>query len=493
MRNSMSPRTRPTNPAIGLLAFLVIGLTAGRLGAEEDAPHTFENVTEQSGLQGAGMAAWSDYNNDGHADVVVDGTLFANQGDATFKGVPGFIASRGAWADFDNDGRPDYYVTSGKGALLRNLGDDRFQSVPVPPNPEGHSRGAAWADADNDGFVDLYVTNYEIWPTRSFFDLLYMNNGDGTFSEPTRFPPEKNWRARGVNWSDFDNDGDQDFYVSNYRLMPNQLWINDGSGEFTDEAQARGVHGIPAGGTEPGNNDSAPYQYCGHTIGSVFGDLNNDGHIDLVVVNFAHAGAYQDRTMVCISSGPPAYTFTNIGNKAGIHYQESYSKGALGDYDNDGDLDLYLTTIYGHNNGTLFENDGTGRFTDVGDKTGTRGGNSYQVAWVDYDNDGDLDLHANGKLLRNRGNDNGWVRIGVVGDGESNASAIGARVTVTAGDKTQLREVRAGSSGNQDDPSLHVGLGGHEGPVQIQVRFPSGKTVSKTVEARQRVIVRESE
>ena len=84
-----------------------------------------------------------------------------------------------------------------------------------------------------------------------------------------------------------------------------------------------------------------------------------------------------------------------------IHWTESYAKGALADYDNDGDLDLYITAVYQGDKGTLFENDGTGKFKDVGEATGTRTGHSYQIAWADYDNDGFQDLMVQGKLLRN--------------------------------------------------------------------------------------------
>jgi hypothetical protein len=500
--------TRPRH-GIGPILIAVIGFmlptASGRLQAEQaqsapariadDVAGTFEDITAPSGVGGGGTVAWSDFDNDGHVDVVSGGKLYRNQGDGTFAAVEGISASRGVWADIDNDGLLDYYAAEGKGKLLRNLGDGRFEERPIPANVHEMSQAAAWADANNDGFVDLFVTNYEIWPTNAFPDLLYMSNGDGTFAEPVVYPPKWRWRARGVNWSDFDDDGDQDLYVSNYRLQPNQLWVNDGMGKFTDEAKARGVLGTDDEENIGASSETPAYKASGHTIGSCFGDVNNDGHIDLIVVNFAHSPAHQDRTMVCINSGPPDHTFTNIndGNKAGIHYQESYAKGALGDYDNDGDLDLYITTVDPGDNGTLFENDGTGRFKDVGDKTSTRGCNSYGVAWSDIDNDGDLDLFAGGKLLRNRGNNNAWVRVKVVGDGRSNRAGIGGRVMVHAADKTYLREIQAGNSGNQNDPNAHVGLGKHEGPVRIEVRFPSGTVVSRTTPARQVVTIKESQ
>ncbi len=484
--------------AVCLLASLGACRSAPDIVAAPPVPDelvgTFVNVIAESGLSGSGFSAWGDYNNDGHADVVVGSKLYRNNGNGAFTHVESFAGGDGVWADYDNDGLIDFYCVVEEGRLIRNLGDDEFEDVLIPPNPEKMSRAAAWADANNDGHVDLYVTNYETWPPDAFADLMYINNGDGTFAEPVRYPPKWKWRARGVNWCDFDNDGDQDFYVSNYRLQPNQFWVNDGQGNFTDEAKQRGVHGIDDDRHINASKDTPKYNANGHTIGSCFGDVNGDGHMDLVVINFAHGAKYQDRTMVCINSGPPAYTFTNtnIDAKAGIHYQESYAKGALGDYDNDGDLDLYITTVYSGDNGTLFENDGAGHFTDVGEKSGTRGCNSYGLAWVDYDNDGDLDLHSGGKLLRNLGNNNAWIKIKVVGNGKSNRVGIGSRITVTAGDKTYIREIQAGNSGNQNEPFAHVGLGRHEGRVNIKVRFPSGKVVTKRAHPRQVVEMRES-
>ena len=479
--------------AIVTLMIVTLMLASGRLTVADEP--IFENVTQAAGVGGGGFVAWADYDNDGHPDVVTGGRLSRNNGDGTFTHVESFSGgSDGVWGDYDNDGQLDFYGVGGAGQLVRNLGGDQFEEVPIPANVNQMCRAAAWGDADNDGSIDLFVTNYEVWPDRAFPDLLYMNQGDGTFGEPVNFPLQEEWRGRGVDWSDFDNDGDQDLYVSNYRLMPNQLWVNDGQGNFSDEAKLRGVIGTDDGGQHPVAGATPAYQYSGHTIGSCFGDLNNDGHIDLVVVNFAHGPAFQDRTMVLINSGPPSYTFANIndGNQAGIHYQESYAKGALGDYDNDGDLDIFITTVYAHNDGTLFENDGTGRFTDVGDKAGVRGNDGYGAAWVDYDNDGDLDLSTAGVLMRNRGNENAWVKVKAVGDGDSNDAAIGARITVTAGDRSYVREVQAGNSGNQSPLVAHFGLGGHKGPLQVQVRFPSGKIVDQTAQAETTVEVRES-
>lgn len=227
-------------------------------GAAQAQPPIFEDVTAEAGISGGSMVAWADCDGDGRVDLATGGKLFRNLGGGRFEALDGFAAGEGVFGDFDNDGRLDFYCVAGKGQLLRNLGEGRFQQAPIPPNEHQHSRAAAWGDADSDGHLDLYVTNYEIWPARAFPDLLYISRGDGAFSDPQRYPAEGSWRARGVNWSDFDNDGDQDFYVSNYRLMPNQLWVNDGRGRFSEQAKQRGVRGSDDEGLIPASADTPP-------------------------------------------------------------------------------------------------------------------------------------------------------------------------------------------------------------------------------------------
>ena len=214
-----------------------------------------------------------------------------------------------------------------------------------------------------------------------------------------------------------------------------------------------------------------------------------------MVVNFSHRPKWQNRVQVCLNSGPPDYTFRNINRnaQAGIYWQESYAKGSLADADNDGDLDLYLTTVYGGDSGDLFENDGSGRFTPVGADLGVRVKNSYQVNWADVDGDGNMDLIVGGRLFRNGGSGLNRLRVRAVGGAGSNASAVGARVTVTAGETRQVREISAGNSGNQDPFVAHFGLGAHDGPVTVRVRFPSGRIA--TVETRPNLLctVREAD
>jgi hypothetical protein len=181
--------------------------------------------------------------------------------------------------------------------------------------------------------------------------------------------------------------------------------------------------------------------------------------------------------------GPTAnHVFEDRGT-CGVFYQESYASPAAGDYDNDGDLDLYFTTVYGTasfgrpNYPVLFRNDGAFTFADATEPAGlAQQPPTYQAAWADFDNDGDLDLATAGKLFVNEGTSAHWLEVHLEGDGTKvNRSAIGAQVRVLLPDRTLTRQVEAGTGeGNQNDLTLHFGLGDHATPVRLEVTWPGG-------------------
>ena len=305
-------------------------------------------------------------------------------------------------------------------------------------------------------------------------DLLLLNKAGASFELAWT---NQQFRARGVTACDFDRDGDLDVYVSNYRLQPNNLWINDGSAQFSDGAAKRN-----AIGTTP------PFS-GGHTIGSAWGDFDNDGQIDLFVGNFAHRDGRGDQ--------PQSRFLKNLGNAddhyfkdrgtGGVFYQESYATPAVGDFDNDGNLDLFFTTVYEtasfgkKNNAVLYRNEGDFQFVDATSKTQLASlPATYQAAWADFDHDGDLDLATAGKLYQNELEDRHWILVRLVGDGQQvNQSAIGAQVQITLPDRTLTRQVEAGTGqGNQNDLVLHFGLGDHSKPVELKILWPSGASQS---------------
>ncbi|MBI1928211.1 CRTAC1 family protein [Candidatus Poribacteria bacterium] len=476
--------------------------------------------------------------------------LYRNNGDGTFTDVTetAGVGDTGygmgcTVGDYDNDGFPDLYVTNfGANVLYHNNGDGTFTDVTARTGTGDRRWGAscAFADYDNDGFLDLYVTNYVKYTIesdkvcmnkgiRSYCDprlyegeqdVLYHNNGDGTFTDVTQvagfsppfFPPklggtEGGGRGLAVVFGDYDDDGDQDLYVAN-DADPNFLYRNNGDGTFTDVGLIAGVALSEDGEVENG-------------MGADFGDYNNDGRLDLVVTNF---------------QGQTNTLYRNEGN--GLFLDVSYASqiGAVSlpylawgvnffDYDNDGYQDLFVANGHLHDNvraydplsayeqpNLLFRNrrDGTYDEVGIGPAHATAGGQtgilpprakvSRGAAYADYDNDGDVDilvtnLHDSPDLLRNDGGNQGsWLTLKLVGTppvhggdrgatlgsppragGGSNRDAIGARVKVTTGDTAQIREVRSGSSYlSQSDMRLHFGLGQHERIDLVEIQWPSG-------------------
>lgn len=455
-----------------LATVLLMPLTDART---QEPPVTFRNVTEAVGLKiGTDAACWADLDNDGWADLCVSGGVWKNNAGKTFSRVADVPTS--VAADFDNDGFVDLFSWTAH-RLYRNDGGMSFSEVKLPELPLSVSRGACWADFNNDGFVDLFVGGYEDWGKGITWPYQILMNQGGTSFKLLK--SESRMRARGVTACDFDQDGDVDIYVSNYRLQPNLLWINNGQGAFTEAA---GRYGVVA--TKPGFGG-------GHSIGSCWGDFNNDGLFDLFAGNFAHVDGRGDQPKSRFLKNlgrEKEFRFEDLGPR-GVHYQESYATPSCGDFDNDGNLDLFFTTVYGtasfgrKNHPVLFRNDGQFNVTDVSAQAGVAGlPPTYQSAWADYDNDGNLDLISGGRLFQNQGGPNRSVTVRLIGDGKDvNRSAIGAQVRISIAGKIYTRQVEAGTGeGNQNDITLHFGLGSHDGPVRLDVTWPNSLRQSAT-------------
>jgi hypothetical protein len=449
---------------------VALALAAAPAAAQQSA--VFKDRAAELGLKLANAAAcWADLDNDGWTDLCTGGVVWRNNAGKKFtklaEGVGHVVA-----ADFDNDGFVDLFSWSGK-RVYRNESGKAFKPIAMPELPAGSCRGACWGDFNGDGFADLYVGGYEDWGTGLTFPDLVLTNENGKGFKLTW--DDKRYRARGVTACDLDRDGDLDVYVSNYRLQPNVLWLNDGTGKARDVAAAQN-----ALATSKGFGG-------GHSIGAAWGDFDNDGWIDLFAGNFAHRDRRGDQPQSRFlrnlrAAGKPV--FEDRGT-CGVFYQESYASPAAGDYDNDGDLDLFFTTVYGtasfgrKNHPVLFRNDGSFKFADATSAAHVaKLPPTYQAAWADFDNDGDLDLATAGKLFENQGTGHHWLKVRLEGDGKRvSRSAIGAQVRIKLGARTLTRQVEAGTGeGNQNDLCLHFGLGKHSAPVDLEILWPGGDT-----------------
>ena len=437
---------------------------------EYATPQLFsDQSTGPLGDVGEGLGvAWGDYDGDGDADLYItndatDNKLLRNDGGGVFVDVtsgplgdPG--SARGsAWADYDNDGDLDLYnLKSGANVLLRNDGGAFVDVTSGDVGDTDLGISAAWADYDNDGDLDVYSATF-VGDSK-----LFRNVGGSTFIDIGTTPPNSGGSGTCVSWADYDGDGDLDFFlaISGAASPAGKLIRNDGGGTFFDATA-----GIPVG--------------IGAGRGVSWGDYDNDGDFDLYLALNSTGGATNQLfrndgggTFTDVTSGPLA----DVGGNA--------NSVAWGDYDNDGDLDIYLVNESGNSN-RLFRNDGGGTFVDATSAPLDDAGLGIGGAWADYDNDGDLDFYvANGglgssqanKMFRNDTvNSNNWVQFKLQGT-VSNRDAVGTEVSVTAGGVTRLRQVEAGSGySSQNDLVLSFGLGSATVIDAIEIRWPSGQ------------------
>jgi|GEM_PF-908143 len=478
------------------------------LAERETAPGAlFEDATEEFGLKGlrASRVAAADYNEDGFVDLCLGGRLFRNDKGKRFVNVSKEAGvtrtgSGALFADYDNDGRLDILVVGHPHpSLFQNLGKRKkfvFKDVTkeagldklvVGASPEG----AAFMDIDSDGWLDFYMAVYEKPFPVGHPDILARNNRDGTFSDVSQssgIRARGTLVGRGVTCADYDDDGDRDIYVSNYRLLVNQLWQSDGAGQFIDIAPDRGLHGLDQKGS------------YGHTSGSCWGDVDNDGDLDLFCANLAHprfiTQGFSNLSMLYISSGKEGgYTFVDERRVRGIRFQETHSDAAFADYDNDGDLDLFITAVYVGAPSAFYQNDGEGFFEPVTFRSRSVVFNGWGQSWVDIDNDGDLDhiVGSNSGVIvhRNKGNANSYLKVRLAGK-KQNRFGVGARVTVTTPDgRSQIREMRVGQgTTSQNGYVLHFGLGPDATEAQVEVLWPTGNVskratkINRTIEMR---------
>ena len=473
-----------------------------------------------------------------------------------------------ALADFDNDGLPDiFFVTGGetphaksatppRNALYRNLGNGRFEDVTAKAGVERipfYGMGVAAADYDNDGYPDLYVTGYPA-------SALYHNNRDGTFTNVTERAGVSNagkWGASAA-WFDYDRDGRLDLFVANYAKFSfdgpqhcsyegrptycaqsayegeaPRLYHNNGDGTFTDVSVQAGLSKL-----------------IGRALGVIALDVDGDGWPDLFVARDAspnlllinqHNGAFKDAALSAevalnmdgnaragmgvdagdvTGNGWPAFVITNFNDEhhalfmhpGHFPFEErtvesglaTFTRSFVGwgvhflDYDNDGNLDLVV--VNGHINEViertrrdvsyrepplLLHNDGHGNFQDMARLAGPVFQQKFRargLAVGDLDNDGRTDvvfttLNDSPVLLHNSAAETGaWIGFQLEGT-RSNRDAIGAKVVVSSGERKFVRWITGGGSYlSSHDKRLILGLGRNAPPqVSAEIQWPSGR------------------
>lgn len=527
-----------------LLAFWIGAGPSGLLRTRaEESGLVLVDVTSQSGidfvhrdgsqgkeylfeLMGAGLATL-DFDGDGNFDsYFLNGQTMPSSGDASptpgnalFRNLGHMHftecshASRADFhgyglgvtvGDYNSDGFPDLYISNfGQNALLQNCGDGTFLNVAdIASVTDGNKFGAgvAFLDLEGDGDLDLFSANYvdftferhAVLAPQAFpfppgpkdfpplTDSLFLNNGDGTFSDISVDSGIASVRgpSMGVICGDFDNDGDTDIFVC-CDGAPNHYFRNEGMGRFVEQGVLVGV----------------AYDAMGQANGSMgvdAMDLNGDHVDDLLITDYAN-----QLPMLFLSLGPQGYSDDTRRSQAGREVLPHVNWGVgLIDFDNDVDGDIFLCN--GHFlkrareinpqtdfrvANTLLENMGNCRFTSR-TESGLQGQSiqsSRGAAFDDLDNDGDVDVVIlncadAASVLENRSlsKSNHWMQMELIGR-NCNRDALGARVTIQFGDTETIAEVRSGRGYQSHFGSrLHFGLGDATSIEQLTISWPDG-------------------
>jgi hypothetical protein len=474
-------RAIPRLERVGMYAFLLAAAVANTSGQPTSNPN-FELVQpELFGAPGGQPNAWADFDNDGQLDEFVgfrgrpnrlyrqDHGRFTDVADAV--GLADAIETRvAAWGDFDGDGDVDLYIgfaASAANRLYRNDGG-RFTDVAARygVNLTGVSRQASWIDVDNDGDLDLFIA-FRDQPNR-----LFRNDGAAFTDVTTAAGIGDPRKTVGAVWFDIDADGDLDLFVANQEGDANGLFRNDGA-TFVDVAKAWGVD---AGGRPP--------DWGG--VGAAVADYDGDGLFDLFVANYGPSALYRN---------DHGRRFVDTTRASGVFFEQHATTPVWGDYDNDGRPDLYVAGFLAtesHYPDHLFHNDGA-RFREVIPQLVREHDASHGVQWVDFDNDGALDLSLTNNdaagghyLFRNRlpaDLKRRSLAVAVV-DARGRRTKAGAEVRVyRAGTRTLIASGLADSGGgycSQNAIPVHVATAGAARvDVEVTTMSRTGRRVTK--------------
>jgi len=447
-------------------------------------------------------------------DTSMPMAFYHNKGDGTFEdrsesaGVTGQLGGLVCYqTDYNNDGRLDIFIPRGawlpypvRPSLLRNDGDGRFTDVTAEAGllEPVNSNAAAWADYDNDGWLDLFVA-CEKQPNR-----LYHNRGNGTFEDVASkagVDGKEQDMYKGCTWIDYDNDGYPDLFVASMSGLP-RLYRNNGNGTFSNRTGDLEIDG-PRGGFS-----CWAWDYDNDGWLDIFATSYDRTLTDVVR---GMVGQTHTKSSPRLYRNLNGKRFENRTKEAGLDMVFATMGSNFGDFDNDGFLDMYLGTG-DPDLGTLvpnrmFKNLAGGRFVEITGSSGTGHlQKGHAVACGDWDHDGDVDIFIemggalNGDkyhniLFQNPGQGNNWLTIKLAGV-KTNRPAIGARIkVVTAGEKplTIHRHVSSGSSFGANTLRQTIGLAKADRIALLQIDWPASGTtqVFRDIPANQMIEVTE--
>jgi hypothetical protein len=461
-------------------------------------PQNFIKVTDSQVSIDSGASRsvnWIDYDNDNDLDLFISNGYRYGENNYLYRNDNGIFvrvydqpivkdslpSDGSSWADFNNDGLPDLCVVNWWNKinlLYSNNGNGNFTFLNTSPvsTQQSYSETCSWGDFDNDGLIDLFITNSEGTNHRNF---LYRNNGNGNFARiDTGVVMSETAFSRGVNWIDIDNDRDLDLFVCREGNQNEFLYRNNGGGNFSKIT------------------NSSLTSAGGESWSGSWGDYDNDGDADVFVTNNVNQKNFLFR-----NDGD--FNFTRITNDVIVNENGYNAVSGWGDFDNDGDLDMFVTQAYIPPSFTqktvnrLYKNllieTGNPSFEKItAGEIVSDSGYSYGFAWGDYDNDGDLDIavantfgeNQKNALYRNElQNGNKFISIKCTGTA-SNRSAIGTKVRVKANIKGnnvwQMQEVDGQSGYCGQNLILHFGLGNASVIDSLEIEWPSGITQNFT-------------
>lgn len=451
---------------------------------EEMASQLGLDVAYGNGFLGGGISFY-DFDNDGLDDISLgsasgtDFYFYKNMGGyfqpITFTGINGgnLQTKQVAWVDFNNDGYLDFFAASDEGLtkLFKSDQNGVFTDVTGScgfPTDLYDTFGGAWGDYNNDGFLDVFLTLRDV--SQIYPNLLYRNNGDGTFTDVTVIAglETDGYMTFCSAFFDYNNDGYQDIYMANDKFVTeNILYKNNGDGTFENVSEAAGVNLIMG------------------AMSTTIDDYNNDGWLDIYVTN-------DDQVIPNTTTGNALLknngdgTFTNVAVSSGTTFNSVGWGAVFLDADNDLDHDLYVSGSNTDPNGPLtaafYENSGNGVFSipnDAGFENDT--GMSFSNAIGDVDNDGYPEIvvlnNGGGDIFlwkNSSANDQNWLKVNLLGT-TSNKMGIGSWIEVSAGGQIQYHYTLCGEGYlGQNSASEFFGLGSNQTIDYVKVKWLSG-------------------